>query len=157
MELVLPLSMFASLMLVGLAAGILLATQLGQVPVQKRLDARDFSLVKHGFEIALGRVMPVLVIAAGASMVPLLMLLAPRGLVPFIAALVALLLWAGVIPVTLIFNAPVNALARHWDPETPPENWRELRARWHVGQTIRTPLAVAAFAGVTLACVFPVA
>ena len=156
MESVLSLFMFASLMLVGLVAGILLATQLGQVRVQKRLEARDFTLVKHSFEIALGRVMPVLVIAAGVSIVPLLFLLAPRGPVSFIAAVAALLLWAGVIIVTLIFNAPVNALARHWDPATPPENWEELRGRWHLGQTIRTPLAVAAFAGVGLACVLPV-
>jgi hypothetical protein len=148
-----PLSMFVSLMLVGLVAGILLATQLGQVRVQKRLGARDFTLVKHSFEIALGRVMPVLVIAAGASIIPLLLLLASRGAVPFIAALLAALLWAGVIVVTLILNAPVNALARHWDPETPPENWEELRDRWHLGQTIRTPLAVAAFAGIALASV----
>jgi hypothetical protein len=147
-----PLSMFVSLMLVGLVAGILLATQLGQVRVQKRLGARDFTLVKHSFELALGRVMPVLVIAAGVSIIPLL-LLASRGPVPFIAALLAALLWAGVIVVTLILNAPVNALARHWDPETPPENWEELRDRWHLGQTIRTPLAVAAFAGIALASV----
>jgi uncharacterized membrane protein len=156
MDAVIPLSMFASLMLVGLVAGVLLATQLGQVRVQNQLGARDFTLVKHSFEIALGRVMPILVVAAGVSIVPLLLLLAPGGSIPFIAALVALLLWAGVIIVTLIFNRPVNALARHWDPETPPKEWEELRGRWHLGQTIRTPLAVAAFAGVTLACVFPV-
>ena len=150
-----PYAMFASLMLVGLVAGILLATQLGQVRVQKRLGARDFTLVKHGFEIALGRVMPVLVIAAGVSIVPLVLLLPPRGPFPFTAALLALLLWAGVIIVTMMFNAPVNALAARWDPETPPENWRELRDRWHLGQAIRTPLAVIAFAGVALACVVP--
>jgi uncharacterized membrane protein len=75
--------------------------------------------------------------------------------VPFIAALLALLLWAGVIIVTLVFNAPVNAVARHWDPATPPEDWKQLRDRWHRGQSIRTPLAVAAFAGVTLSCVLP--
>ncbi|TYL53420.1 hypothetical protein [Agromyces mariniharenae] len=65
MDVAIPLTMLASLVLVGLAAGILLGTQLGQVRVQRRLDARDFTLVKHEFELALGRVMPVLVIAAG--------------------------------------------------------------------------------------------
>ena len=64
MELALPVAMFVSLVLVGLVAGILLATQLGQVRVQNTLDARDFTLVKHGFEVALGKVMPVLVIVA---------------------------------------------------------------------------------------------
>jgi uncharacterized membrane protein len=155
MENVIPYSMFLSLMLVGLVAGILLATQLGQVRVQKRLSARDFTLVKHSFEVALGKVMPVLVIAAGVSILPLVVLLPPRGSVPFIAALVALVLWIGVIVVTLVFNAPVNALAVRWDPETPPENWEQLRDRWHLGQAIRTPLAVAAFAAVVVSCVVP--
>jgi hypothetical protein len=74
MERSIPYAMFASLILVGLVAGILLATQLGQLRVQNTLDARDFTLVKHGFEIALGKVMPVLVIAAGVSIVPLVLL-----------------------------------------------------------------------------------
>nr|WP_240898362.1 anthrone oxygenase family protein [Agromyces luteolus] len=146
---------FVSLMLVGLVAGILLATQLGQLRVQRRLGARDFTLVKHEFEVALGRVMPVLVIAAGVSIVPLVVLRFPAGPAAFVAALAALALWIGVIVVTLVFNAPVNALAARWDPESPPEDWQALRAKWHRGQTIRTPLAVAAFAGVALASVLP--
>jgi uncharacterized membrane protein len=112
-EQVIPFALFVSLMLVGLVAGILLATQLGQVRVQRRLGARDFTLVKHEFEVALGRV------------------------------------------VTLVFNAPVNSLAARWDSESPPENWEELRAKWHRGQAIRTPLAVAAFAGIALGSVLP--
>jgi hypothetical protein len=83
------------------------------VRVQKQLGARDFTLMEHSFEIALGGLMPILVVAAGLSNVPLLLLLAPRGSVPFVAELVALLLWAGVVIVTLILNRPVNALARH--------------------------------------------
>ena len=53
-------AMFASLVLVGLVAGMFLATQLGQVRVQNTLGARDFTLVKHGFEVAVGRVMQFL-------------------------------------------------------------------------------------------------
>jgi hypothetical protein len=77
MERVIPAVMFVSLVVVGLVAGIFLATQLGQLRVQNTLDARDFTLVKHSFEVALGKVMPVLVIAAGVSIVPLVFLLGP--------------------------------------------------------------------------------
>ena len=72
-----PVAMFVSLVVVGLVAGIFLATQLGQLRVQNTLDARDFTLVKHGFEVALGKVMPVLVIVAGVSIVPLVFWSAP--------------------------------------------------------------------------------
>ena len=154
-EWAIPFALAANLILVGLVAGILLGTQLGQVRVQKRLEARDFTLVKREFELALGRVMPILVIAAGVSTMPVVALLAWAGPVRFAAALTALVLWIGVIVVTLRFNAPVNARAVGWDPESPPPDWETLRDRWHRGQTIRTPLAVAAFAAVAIAAVVP--
>lgn len=78
-EWVTPAALFISLMLVGLVAGIFLATQLGQVQVQNRLGARDFTLVKQSFEVALGVVMPPLVIGAGLSILPLIFLLYPAG------------------------------------------------------------------------------
>ena len=155
MERAIPYAMFASLILVGLVAGILLATQLGQLRVQNTLDARDFTLVKHGFEVALGKVMPVLVIAAGVSIVPLVLLLRPWGSARFIGVVLALLLWAGVIIATLVYNAPVNALAVDWNPDAPPANWEQLRDQWHRGQSIRTPLALAAFVAVSFAAVWP--
>jgi uncharacterized membrane protein len=150
-----PTALFVSLLLVGLVAGIFLATQLGQVRVQNRLGARDFALVKHSFEVALGDVMPVLVIVAGASIVPLVVLHVSAGAARLALALVALALWVGVIVATLVYNAPVNSLVAQWDPNTPPENWEALRDKWHLGQAIRTPLAIASFAAVALIAVLP--
>jgi uncharacterized membrane protein len=155
MERVIPAAMFVSLIVVGLVAGIFLATQLGQLRVQNTLDARDFTLVKHGFEVALGKVMPILVIAAGVSIVPLVFLLRSWGPARFIAVVIALILWAGVVIATLVYNAPVNALAVEWNPGAPPANWEVLRDKWHRGQTIRTPLAIAAFAAIAFAAVWP--
>jgi uncharacterized membrane protein len=155
MERAVPVAMFASVILVGLVAGIFLATQLGQVRVQNTLDARDFTLVKHGFEVALGKIMPVLVIVAGVSIAPLAFLLYGGGRVRFIAVVLALLLWAGVIIATLVYNAPVNALAVEWDPSAPPADWQLQRDQWHRGQTIRTPLALVAFMAIAFAAVVP--
>jgi uncharacterized membrane protein len=155
MERAVSAALFVSLIVVGLVAGIFLATQLGQVQVQNTLGARDFTLVKHGFEVALGKVMPVLVIAAGVSIVPLVFLLRSWGPARFIAVVIALVLWAGVIIATLVLNAPVNALAVEWNPEAPPANWEELRDQWDRGQMIRTPLAIAAFAAIAFAAVWP--
>jgi uncharacterized membrane protein len=155
MERAIPAATFVSLVVVGLVAGIFLATQLGQLRVQNTLDAGDFTLVKHGFEVAVGKVMPVLVIAAGLSIAPLVFLLRSSGPARFIAVVLALILWACVIIATLVYNAPVNALAVEWNPEAPPANWEELRDQWHRGQTIRTPLAIAAFAAIAFAAVWP--
>ena len=138
-----------SLVVVGLVAGIFVASQIGQVRVQNTLDAREFTLVKHCFEVAVGRIMPVLTIASLASIIPVAILggsRATRGL-----AIAALVLWIGVIVVTLVFNAPVNVDAASWDPATPPLDWQAKRDRWHFGQTLRTPLAVMSFVCLALA------
>ena len=150
------LSQLTSTVLAGVVAGIFVGTQLGQVRVQRTLPARDFTLVKHSFEVALGRIMPALVIAAGLSLVVALALsIAVRDLVVLLLMTGALALWIAVMIVTLVFNAPVNARAARWDPASPPADWEALRARWHLGQTIRTPLAVGSFVCVALGAQWP--
>jgi hypothetical protein len=150
-----PAVLFVNLVLVGLTAGSFFATQLGQVRVQKRLDAPDFVLVKRRFEEALGRVMPALTIAAGISLFVLVVTVWSAGpVLPTLAGLAAAC-WIGAVVVTLVLNAPVNAVAKTWSPESPPADWKALRDRWHLGQTVRTPLAVASFVLVSLMAVLP--
>ncbi len=135
-----------SLILVGVVAGSFVGTQLGQVRVQNALGARDFTLVKHRFEVAVGGVMPVLVIGSALSIALVVGLVATsrRGPV-LVLSVLALLLWIAVIVVTLRYNAPVNELAAAWDAASPPDDWEALRDQWHFGQSVRTPLAVASF------------
>jgi uncharacterized membrane protein len=156
MERLLALTQLVSLLLVGMVAGIFVATQLGQVQVQKTLGARDFALVKHLFEIALGGLMPVLVIAAAISILAVLALSSVAGSrTVLLLAILALALWVGAVVITLVYNAPVNALAATWDPQSPPADWQALRDKWHLGQTIRTPLAVGSFVCLALGTVWP--
>ena len=145
-----------SLIVVGVTAGSFVGTQIGQVRVQNTLGARDFTMVKHGFEVALGRIMPVLVIGSAVTIGAVVVLTAvtSRGPVLILSGL-ALLLWVGVIVVTLRYNLPVNRLAATWDPASPPVDWEALRDTWHLGQTLRTPLAVASFVALALGAVWP--
>jgi uncharacterized membrane protein len=145
-----------SLILVGVVAGAFVATQLGQLRVQNTLGARDFTLVKHGFEVAVGGVMPALVIGSAVSLAVVVGLSAVgRGGPVLIVSALGLVLWIAVIVVTLRYNAPINALAAEWDPAAPPEGWEALRDTWHFGQTVRTPLAVGSFACLALGTVWP--
>jgi uncharacterized membrane protein len=59
------------------------------------------------------------------------------------AALLALLVWIGV---TLGGTAKINAAVLDWSPTVPPEDWREQVDRWERLNTVRTWLAVVAFA-----------
>jgi len=145
-----------SVIVVGTVTGSFVGTQLGQVRVQNALGARDFALVKRSFEVAVGGVMPVLVIGSGASIALVVGLAAAnsRGPVLTLSAL-ALLLWIAAIVVTLRYNAPVNELAAAWDPAFPPDDWEALRDQWHFGQTLRTPLAVGSFACLAIGSLWP--
>ncbi len=142
----LRLALGVAMVVDGVVAGIFLGVQLGQVRAQNAMDAREFAFVKQRLELALGGVMPPLTASAVLVLLPVLALVRPRR--SRWTALVALcvVLWTAVVLVTLVVNAPVNAQAREWDPEHPPADWRELRDRWHRGQSVRTVLATTAFA-----------
>jgi uncharacterized membrane protein len=145
-----------AVLLVGVAAGTFVATQIGQVRVQRTLGARDFTLVKHSFEVAVGGIMPVLVIAAAVSILPVVALSAVSGRrAILVLPIVALALWVAVIVVTLVYNAPVNSAAATWDPSSPPADWQAMRDKWHFGQTVRTPPAVASFICLAVSAVWP--
>jgi uncharacterized membrane protein len=59
------------------------------------------------------------------------------------AAVLALLVWIGV---TLVGTAPINAAALEWQPSAPPGDWRAQVDRWELLNSVRTWLAMAAFA-----------
>ena len=53
--------------------------------------------------------------------------------------------WAGATVITLMVNVPISSATRKWNPESPPEGWRELWRRWDVFQAVRAWLLLAAF------------
>ena len=71
-------------------------------------------MVKHRFEVAVGGVMPVLVVGSALSIALVVGLVAttPRGPV-LVLSVLALLLWAAVIVVTLRYNAPGQRAGRY--------------------------------------------
>ena len=66
--------------------------------------------------------------------------------VAFVVRCAGLLVLLTFISVTLLGTVPINQVALTWDPAAPPSNWRELVARWERLDTVRTWLALSAFA-----------
>jgi hypothetical protein len=54
--------------------------------------------------------------------------------------------WAAALTSTVIFNVPVNLATGRWDPQHPPENWKQVRNRWEFFQGLRSWLLLAGFA-----------
>jgi uncharacterized membrane protein len=80
--------------------------------------------------------------ALPALVVGLLVALVDRG--AFAVAGAGLLL--GWLLVTVFGTVPINAGALDWNPDAPPANWKALVDRWERLNTVRTGLAVFAFA-----------
>ncbi len=45
----------------------------------------------------------------------------------------------------MIFNVPVNLATGRWDPQHPPENWKQARNRWELFQGLRSWLLLIGF------------
>ena len=58
---------------------------------------------------------------------------------------VAVAAWLIATLTTLAVNVPINSATGKWDPEKPPEEWRQLRRRWDVFQAVRAWLLLTAF------------
>lgn len=65
--------------------------------------------------------------------------------------LAAVLLYAGMIAVFFVFNAPVNHAFQAWTPATLPADWPAYRIRWEGGHALAALLSVIALGALVLA------
>jgi hypothetical protein len=138
------LFLLAAILISGVIAGVFVAVQIAQVPVQRTLGPRDFVLVKSRFEQGYGRKMPPLVAASLIAPIPVYVTGSELSAVTILVAAGHVCSLA-VLVVTAIYNLPVNREAVNWDPGNPPADWEAKRDRWHRGHVIRLPFAVIAF------------
>lgn len=61
-------------------------------------------------------------------------------------ALMALALLVVVFATTLSVNLPINHDQLHWNVQSPPSDWANVRDRWQIAHAVRTVAAVIAFA-----------
>jgi Domain of unknown function (DUF1772) len=126
------------LLLSGWLAGAESASWALLQPVVARLDDTPQITMQQGMLRTFGRVMPILLPVTSALIV-LTAVVAPGGaarLLWVIAAIAAAIL----IAFTLAINVPINKRTLTWDPEHPPEGWRNDRHRWHTYQGVRALL-----------------
>jgi uncharacterized membrane protein len=130
----------------GLAAGVLLGTQLGGWPLLAALPPDRYVHAHAFFATRYDPAMPICllgtlvgdaVLAAGGSHTPARLLF-----------LAAALLAAVTITISLTKNVPVNKWIQGVDPENLPENFSELdpRGSWGPWNRRRSILAILAFA-----------
>lgn len=137
LELLAPLVLLTN----GLAAGVLVGTVLGGVPLLLALPV-DRYVHAHGFfATRYDPFMPTCLLLTVAGDAVLAALAPARAAVPFA---IAALLTAGVVTISLTKNSPVNKWMTTLDPENLPEDFENPRESWASWNRARTALAVAA-------------
>jgi uncharacterized membrane protein len=120
-------------------------------PVIRRLPAEHHVFVEKGLLRTFGRLMPVLMALCPTLSIAYAIqasagLGAPIGFrwmsaIVFVAALIS----------TILFNVPINLATRRWNPQDPPQNWKETRNRWELFQAVRSWLLLIGFVLLCLA------
>jgi len=135
---------FATLVVGGFTACAEFGSYAFVHPVIRRLPPGYHIQVEQGLLRTFGRVMPPLMIATVALGIASASTTGGQGGPPgwrwtaagaWIAALIS----------TVIFNVPVNLATGRWDPQHPPENWKQVRNRWEFFQGLRSWLLLAGF------------
>ncbi|GII80957.1 hypothetical protein Sru01_59390 [Sphaerisporangium rufum] len=130
----------------GLAAGVLLGTVLGGVPLLLALPPARY-VHAHGFLAQrYDPFMPV-TLAGTAVADAALAFLAPDVTGHVLYALAALTV-ASVMTISVTKNVPINKYLISLDPDTLPDDWerRDPRYRWRTWNAVRTALTVTALA-----------
>ncbi|GAA1030379.1 hypothetical protein GCM10009557_22130 [Virgisporangium ochraceum] len=90
----------------------------------------------------MGRAMPPLLLTCVGLLTLTAVLGYGRSTPAVVAAVVAILLIAATIGLTVTRMEPLNALGDTWNPEAPPADWTEVRDRWQRLHLVRTVLAL---------------
>ncbi|MBP2327291.1 putative membrane protein [Kibdelosporangium banguiense] len=140
LELLVPVVLLAN----GLAAGVLVGTQLGGWPLLESLPPAGYVSAHAFFSTRFDPFMPVCFVAAAVGDV-VLGVLADRA-VTAVLFLTAALLTLGSVVVSLVKNVPLNRWIRTLDPDRLPADFaeRDPRRRWGGWNRARTALAVLA-------------
>lgn len=130
----------------GLAAGVMVSTVMGMVPLTLALPyGRYVEMIQFMWP----RYDPFMPIMNGIALLGsvAMAVLGPGALVRGLFGLAAVLLVV-VMVISVVKNVPVNRYVMSLDPEERPGDWpeRDPRRYWRKWNTIRTALVVVAFA-----------
>ncbi|MFB9546140.1 DUF1772 domain-containing protein [Micromonospora sagamiensis] len=130
----------------GMAAGGLMITVLGGVPLLLRLPTDQYVPIHQFLVTRFDPFMPICMITS--LVVDLLLAVVVDEPVSRIAFGVAAVLLFGAMVISLTKNVPINRWLKTLDPDRLPENFEEInpRVRWGRWNSLRTVFVVVALA-----------
>ncbi len=136
----------------GLAAGVFLGHWRGISVAMPDLDLSSFVQLQQIVHVHFVPLMPILLFgAAVTSIIWAFFLRKSRKKAGFRLVFGSAVAMTLVLLLTLIINVPINNNLMTWSIETPPPDLMKLWRPWEISHSIRTLLALAAFACQSLA------
>jgi hypothetical protein len=135
---------FFVLLVIGFGASAEFGSYALVHPVVRRLPVVEQLRFEQGLLRTFGRVYPILMPLGGVMLVIYAAWAGGEG-GSALWRWLAVGAWAVATATTLAVNVPINSATRRWDPDHPPERWRETRRRWDRFQGLRAWLLLAAF------------
>lgn len=120
------------------AVGVLVHPVLRKLPIPVHIS----SVQKLGKII--GKIMPIWTPLIIISTLPILYFTYNTQTLSFWLTIGGAVCIALMIIISLTINVPINKKVIEWDPNSPPNNWSELRSRWDNWHTVRMILDITA-------------
>ncbi len=139
-----------ALLCTGLAAGVFLGHRAGVSVAMPQLSPSSFVQVQQIIHKIFARMMPALIIGSILASLLWAVLLQERTAELWLASAASLSM-ACILAMTLAVNVPINKKLMTWNIAAPPSDWRTIWEPWERVHSIRTVLAIAAFAAEALA------
>jgi hypothetical protein len=140
-----------SLLVIGWVAGAETGSWCCVQPIVERLPYEQQVAMERAMLRTFGRIMPVLMPLSGIVAIALVLFSRSDGSAVLGLRIIAAICIAIAIVTTLAVNVPINNLTSKWQLANDPEEWSQLRMRWHFFQGVRGGLFLAAFGLLVLA------
>lgn len=133
-----------NLVLVSIFVGTEFAVSFFVHPVLRRLPQSVHLASVQVLGRILGKVMPIWMPLIIVSALPVLYFIGDANSAAFwltVAGMICIVLMSAI---SLLGNVPINKQVIEWNPQSPPDNWLELRNRWDSLHRVRVVLDIAA-------------
>lgn len=150
---VLRVTRFVNVVLVGLLAGLLVGLLMVEVALLD-VSATVYTTVQQPKHEVFEPIAAAYVVVVLSGLLILFLMGREFRSPAFVLTLTGVLCIIASIVTTLLVNVPINAeIMDTWSAQSPPADWAETRDRWNLFHVIRTVSMVAAFGCLLLAMV----
>ncbi len=145
---------FVSIFLWALVAGVFWGPWLGLSRSIASFTPDAFLAIGKTMIGNLAPVMPFLMIAAIASMAPVLIISYRQKSDMFVLTLVSFAVVITALPITVLVEVPIDNQIKIWTGNSLPGDWRQIRDRWETFHLLRTIASVGGLALMLAAALF---